>query len=149
MAIARGKSYQDHANAPMLTVRDLEFYKDVRTGGILPARLETLYPLSDADFSGLPPTVIVTAECDPLSSDGETYRDRILAAGGRAWWHEEPGLVHGYLRARRTVARARNSFARITAAVAMLGRSEWAVETLAHDPEKAADFSGEDHATNI
>ena len=37
-----GKSYQDHANAPMLTVRDLEFYKDVRMEGILPARLETL-----------------------------------------------------------------------------------------------------------
>ena len=48
-------------------------------------------------FLRLPPTVIVTAECDPLSSDGEAYRDRILAAGGKAWWFEEPGLVHGYL----------------------------------------------------
>jgi acetyl esterase len=128
-----GRSYQDHANAPMLTVRDLEFYKDIRTSGIVRTRIETLYPLSDTDFSGLPPTVIVTAECDPLSSDGETYRDRILSAGGKAWWHEEPGLVHGYLRARRTVGRARASFGRIASAVAMLGRGEWSTESLAED----------------
>ncbi len=118
-------SYQNHANAPMLTVRDLEFYKDIRTGGIAPSKLATLYPLADRDFSGLPPTVVITAQCDPLSSDGETYRDRILAAGGKAYWHEEPGLVHGYLRARHTVARARESFSRIVAAVSKLGRGEW------------------------
>ena len=45
----------------------------------------------DSDFAGLPPTVIVTAQCDPLSSDGEAYRDRIVAAGGRAAWREEAG----------------------------------------------------------
>ncbi len=121
-------SYQNHANAPMLTVRELEFYKDIRTGGLAPSRLETLYPLADHDFSGLPPTVLITAQCDPLSSDGEAYRDRILAAGGKAKWHEEPGLVHGYLRARHTVARARESFSRIVEAVAMLGRGEWPAE---------------------
>lgn len=120
-----GRSYVEHANAPMLTVRDLEFYSDVRTGGVLPADLSTLYPLADKDFSSLPPTVVITAQCDPLSSDGEFYRDRILAAGGKAWWHEEPGLVHGYLRARHTVGRARASFARILEGLAVLGRGGW------------------------
>ena len=76
-------------------------------------------------FRRLPPTVIVTAECDPLSSDGETYRDRILAAGGKAWWFEEPGLVHGYLRGRHTVGRARASFSRIVDAVSALGKGQW------------------------
>ena len=85
----------------------------------------TLEPLRDMDFSGLPPTVIVTAECDPLSSDGEDYRDRILAAGGRAHWLEEPRLTHSFLRARTTVPRAAEAFAHIIAAVAALGRREW------------------------
>ena len=85
----------------------------------------TFSPLRGSNFSGLPPTLIITAECDPLSSDGEAYRDRIVAAGGRACWFEEPGLVHGYLRARHTVGRARASFTRITAAVTALGRGEW------------------------
>ncbi len=82
-------------------------------------------PLADADFSNLPPTVIITAECDPLSSDGEAYWSRISAAGGKAWWFEEPGLVHGYLRARHTVGRARASFSRIVDAASALGKGEW------------------------
>ncbi len=118
-------SYVRHAEAPMLTMRDLEFYKHIRTGGADRTGDVTLSPLADADFANLPPTVLITAECDPLSSDGEAYRDRVVAAGGRAWWHEEPGLVHGYLRARNMVGRARASFSRIVDAVSTLGRGAW------------------------
>jgi acetyl esterase len=118
-------SYVKHAEAPMLTVRDLEFYKHIRTGGVDRTGDITLAPLADIDFSNLPPTVLITAECDPLSSDGKTYRDRIVAAGGRAYWFEEPGLVHGYLRARHTVGRARASFTRIVDAVTALGQGDW------------------------
>jgi acetyl esterase len=120
-----GGSFAVHAEAPMLTLRDLHFYRDIRTGGEDRSSDPTMFPLADVDFAGLPPTVIVTAQCDPLSSDGEAYRDRILQAGGKAWWHEEAGLVHGYLRARHTVGRARESFARIVAAATALGRREW------------------------
>ncbi|CAN7245360.1 alpha/beta hydrolase [Aminobacter sp. LjRoot7] len=118
-------SYVSHAEAPMLTMRDLEFYKDIRTGGEDRTGDITLSPLADGDFANLPPTVVITAECDPLSSDGEAYGERIVAAGGKAFWCEEPGLVHGYLRARHTVTRARESFTRIVDAVAVLGRGEW------------------------
>jgi acetyl esterase len=118
-------SYVEHAEAPMLTLRDIEFYRDVRTGGDANPGDVTLSPLADSDFSGLPPTVIVTAECDPLSSDGETYRDCILAAGGKAWWFEEPGLVHSFLRGRHTIARARAGFVRIADAVSVLGKRQW------------------------
>jgi acetyl esterase len=118
-------SYARHAEAPMLTVRDLVFYKDIRTGGADFSSDPTYMPLADPDLSGMPPTVVITAECDPLSSDGEAYRDRILAAGGKALWREEAGLVHGYLRARHTVQRARESFSRIVDAVAKLGAGNW------------------------
>ncbi|AMX96249.1 alpha/beta hydrolase [Mesorhizobium sp. M7A.F.Ca.US.014.04.1.1] len=118
-------SYVKHAEAPMLTVRDLEFYKHIRTGGQDRSGDATLAPLADTDFSNLPETVLITAECDPLSSDGETYRDLIITAGGHATWFEEPGLVHGYLRARHTVGRARTSFTRIVGAVTALGQGDW------------------------
>jgi acetyl esterase len=118
-------SYVSHAEAPMLTMRDLEFYKHIRSGGEDRTGDITLSPLADADFANLPPTVVITAECDPLSSDGEAYGQRIVAAGGKAFWHEEPGLVHGYLRARHTVTRARQSFTNIVDAAAALGRGEW------------------------
>lgn len=118
-----GRSYADHAEAPMLTVRDLDFYRDIRGGP--PAPDPTREPLADTDFSGLPPTVVVTAECDPLSSDGELYRDRIVAAGGRAIWREESGLVHSFMRGRKTVVRAAEAFARIAADLGALGRGVW------------------------
>lgn len=121
---ARG-SYVTHADAPMLTVRDLLYYKDIRSGGADVSKDVSFQPMRDPDFSSLPPTVIVTAECDPLSSDGAEYRDRVRAAGGRAVSFEERGLVHGYLRARHTVGRARQSFTRIVQAVRALGRGEW------------------------
>jgi acetyl esterase len=85
----------------------------------------TLWPLADADFANLPPTVIVSAECDPLSSDGQAYCERMAADGGRCAWFNEKGLVHGYLRARHTVGRARTSFTRIAEAVKLLGSGEW------------------------
>jgi acetyl esterase len=118
-------SYVTHADAPMLTMRDLSFYRDIRTDGRDYSRDPSYAPLADTDFTGLPPTVVITAECDPLSSDGEAYRDRMLASGGKAWWHEEAGLVHAFLRARHTVARARESFTRIIDSIKMLGRQEW------------------------
>jgi acetyl esterase len=119
------RSYREHAEAPMLTVRDLDFYATIRGGSSGDA---TQSPLADTDFSALPPTVAITAQCDPLSSDGEAYRGRILAAGGKAWWHEEQGLVHGYLRGRHTVGRAGASFSRIVEAVSALGRGSWPYE---------------------
>ncbi|MER9233813.1 alpha/beta hydrolase [Mesorhizobium sp. M0622] len=118
-------SYVEHAGAPLLTLRDIEFYRHIRSGKGQSLDDPTFSPLSDTDFSGLPPTVIVTAQCDPLSSDGEAYRDRILAGGGKAWWREEPRLVHSFLRARKTVPRAGQAFERIIAAIAALGGGKW------------------------
>lgn len=118
-------SYIEHADAPLLSLHDIAFYRDVRSAKRQSSGDPTFSPLRDTDFSGLPPTVIVTAECDPLSSDGETYRDRLVASGGKARWHEEPRLVHSFLRARATVPAAAEAFGRIIAAVAALGRGEW------------------------
>jgi acetyl esterase len=118
-------SYVDHADAPHLSVRDLGFYAQLRSGGAHVDDDPRFAPLRDRDFSGLPPCVIVTAQCDPLSSDGEAYRDAIVGAGGRALWIEEPGLIHGYLRARGMSDRAAASFGRILVAVRDLGRQEW------------------------
>lgn len=123
-------SYITHAEAPLLNRRDLEFYRGIRARGDDVTGNPRAAPLADTDFTGLPPSVIISAECDPLSDDGRDYRDRILAAGGRAVWFNEKGLVHGYLRARNTVKRARDSFTRIVEAVDALGRGQWPYQTI-------------------
>lgn len=121
-------SYIEHANAPLLTLDDVLFYQTVRCEGEVPLGDPTFAPLQDRDFSGLPPTVAVTADCDPLRDDGSAYCDRISAAGGLAHWINEPGLVHGYLRARTTVQRAADSFERISVAIEALGQGIWSYD---------------------
>lgn len=119
-------SYVEHAHAPELTAADLALYETVRSGGATPPEGDPRYaPLHDTDFTGLPPTVILTAECDPLASDGESYRDVIRTAGGRAAWINGKGLVHGCLRARHCSTRAGVFFDQIIDAVDALGRGRW------------------------
>jgi acetyl esterase len=112
-------SYLTHARAPMLSRDDVLFYQTIRQAA---PDDPTAAPLRDTDFTRLPPTLAIGAECDPLADDARDYAARITAAGGQATWVQEPGLVHGYLRARHDVPRAAASFARITAAITAMGK---------------------------
>ncbi|UWR24218.1 alpha/beta hydrolase [Sulfitobacter sp. S190] len=119
-------SYVTHAHAPELTLADIVKYDRIRAGGAHEVELDPRYaPLSDLNFGNMPPSVLITAACDPLASDGETYRDRVLAAGGKAVWFNEDGLVHGCLRARHSSARAAKLFGRVIAAITDLGQGDW------------------------
>ncbi len=118
-------SYLTHAHAPMLTLDDMLHYKDIRCEKDTQINDPTFAPLNDIDFTALPATVVFTAACDPLADDGEHYCSAILNAGGKAYCLNETGLVHGYLRARASVDRAKDSFDRIIAAAISLAKGEW------------------------
>lgn len=119
------KSFIIHSNAPLLSTKDMLYYKKIRCENDVPEDDATFAPLNDEDFSNLPPTIVFTAACDPLVDDGEKYCEKITNSGGLAKWINEAGLVHGYLRARSEVARARNSFERIAFAAASLAQKKW------------------------
>jgi acetyl esterase len=121
-------SYLTHAHAPMLSRDDVLFYKDIRHGGPPPEDDATVYPLRDTHFAGLPPTLTIGAQCDPLADDARDYAAKIRAAGGQAQWVEERGLVHGYLRARASVPRAAASFTRIVETISAFAAGRWPFE---------------------
>jgi len=116
------QSYVEHANAPELSTADVEFYRELVTGGVDHSKNPKCAPLGDSDFSGLPTTYTFGAACDPLLDDSRIYCEKINAAGGEAYFTEEAGLVHGYLRARHSVKRASDSFKRIIQACKALER---------------------------
>jgi acetyl esterase len=118
-------SYLTHALAPMLTRDDVLFYKNIRHGAPPPQGDVTVSPLQDMDFSDLPPTLAISAQCDPLADDARDYAAKVTAARGKALWIEEPGLVHAYLRARHTVPRAAASFTRIVEALTAMAQNRW------------------------
>ncbi|WP_299879657.1 alpha/beta hydrolase [uncultured Sulfitobacter sp.] len=119
-------SFVEHAHAPELTAADVVAYRILRFGVADPPAGDPRYfPLQDRDLSGLPSTVILTVECDPLASNGPAYRDAVRAAGGQAEWINGKGLVHGCLRARHCSVRAGAFFDQIVDAVDALGQGRW------------------------
>jgi len=88
----------------------------------------TLNPLFVNDYSHIPVTICFAAECDPLHDDSVDYCSAINAGDAasvsidcsvvnKARCVSEPGLVHGYLRARHRSDRARQSFSAIVEAL--------------------------------
>lgn len=53
-------------------------------------------PLLCPSLRGLPPTVVVTAEHDPLRDEAERYAGRVTAEGGAAHLRRWAGMVHGF-----------------------------------------------------
>lgn len=117
-----GRSMVLHADAPLLSRADCTFYRDIRVGGNADLLADPrCCPLRAEHFAQLPATVAFAAECDPLADEAASYVEAIRNDGGTARFVLETGLVHGYLRARHSVGRARRSFARIVSAIADLG----------------------------
>jgi len=54
-------------------------------------------PLLGRDFAGLPATVVVTAENDPLCDEGERYAEQVVAAGGVAHVQRWDAMLHGFV----------------------------------------------------
>jgi acetyl esterase len=54
-------------------------------------------PIKRADLSGLPPALIVTAECDPLRDEGELYGRNLEQAGVPATIRRYESAAHGFV----------------------------------------------------
>ena len=74
-------------------------------------------PLSQTDFTELPPAVIVTAGFDPLRDEGRAYAEKLQAAGVRARLVEFPAQIHDFLRRAHLFEKAREAFPKIAQAL--------------------------------
>ena len=85
------------AKAPMLTLDEVRFFRSIAfdAGGNEALAL----PLDESDLTGLPPTVLLPAEIDPLCDDCTVLADRLMRAGKEVVLLSGTGLVHGALRA--------------------------------------------------
>jgi acetyl esterase len=69
-------------------------------------------PLLAPDLHGLPPALIITAECDPVRDGGEHYGQRLLEAGVPATVSRYDGMAHGFMHLRTVVpTQANQAFA--------------------------------------
>lgn len=89
-------SRTENAEGYFLTAENMKFYTAMYLGKPEDALHPHVSPLHSADLKGLPPTLVLTAEYDPLRDEGKALADRLRSEGVDITYLPGPGLTHGY-----------------------------------------------------
>jgi acetyl esterase len=108
-------SYREYATGYMLTREAMVWYWDQYLPSVRDRAHPHVSPLRASDLAGLPPALVVTAECDVLRDEAEAYAARLAAAGVATHLVRYDGLIHGFLRRTAMFDRARIALAEIGA----------------------------------
>ncbi|MEV0589048.1 alpha/beta hydrolase [Nonomuraea sp. NPDC050310] len=87
-------SIERYATGHLITAEDLYWCRAAYLGPHSPAH-PLASPLHAPTLAGLPPALIVSAECDPLADDGRRYAERLVASRVKAEFRLFEGHVHG------------------------------------------------------
>lgn len=108
-------SVRDNGEDYLLTARRMqefiEMYKGESTAGPSPY----FAPLLAGDFSGQPPTLLITAEYCPLRDEGEDYADKLGSAGVVVRLCRVPDALHNFFCLSEKFPAVRQSFEEICA----------------------------------
>jgi acetyl esterase/lipase len=103
------------ADAPMLCLDDIYYMHELADRLAGPPRDAYRVPAYASDLSGLPPAIVVTAECDPTRDWGERYANRLREARIQVTITRYPGMYHGFLMRSDATARGRLAIAEVGA----------------------------------
>jgi acetyl esterase len=87
---------QEIAGRPTLTDERMQYFDRLYFRSPDDARSTLASPFLTHDLSGLPPALIITAEHDPLASEGAAYAARLRDAGVEATHICYDGMIHGF-----------------------------------------------------
>ncbi len=110
-------SYRENATGRGLTRAAMQWFWGHYAPDV--ARRDEPYasPLGAKDLRGLPPAILVAAECDPLRDEGRAYAHRLRGDGVAVATLEYPGMVHSFMSWSAVVATARRAFVEVGAAL--------------------------------
>jgi len=116
--LAREPSRFEFASGYLIEEATMERYWALyRSEGLSPDD-PRVAPLRGSDFAALPPTLIHTAEFDPLKGEGAALARAIVGVGGEARCLEHAGLIHHFYGLTGVIPAAKTALARIGADLA-------------------------------
>jgi acetyl esterase len=114
-AFDRWPSYRERGTGYILDRALMRWYFDQYWPQDGTSATPYLVPLAATDLSGLPPTLMVTAEFDPLRDEGIAYVKRLAEAGVAVEHVHAADQMHGFLLLERAVPSAGALVERIAA----------------------------------
>jgi len=102
-------SYREWGDGPGLTRAQMEWYWD---NYVDPEGRSQPYvsPIHASTLAGVAPAFVVTAEADPLQSEGEAYADRLVADGVLATHRMYAGMHHGFMNLTQMFPKSKQAF---------------------------------------
>ena len=89
-------SVHEKASGYSLTTRHMHDYTEMYARGNADRESPYFAPMKAGSFEGLPETLVITAENDPLRDEGEAFAKRISDAGGNSSYSRIAGAEHGF-----------------------------------------------------
>ena len=100
-------SYRENATGFVLSTEDMRWFWKHYLSREEQGREPMASPLMAKSLADLPPALVITAGCDPLRDEGETYAARLRDAGVAVTLTQYPGMFHGFLRMTRILDQSR------------------------------------------
>jgi|HubBroStandDraft_1064217.scaffolds.fasta_scaffold13826_3 acetyl esterase len=114
-------SYREFAEGYYLTRAEMEWFRGHYLARTEDAQSPYASPLLAPDLRGLPPALVITAECDPLRDEGEAYARRLAEAGVEATCTRYAGMIHPFFSLGGVFSQGRRAIEQVAAAVRSLG----------------------------
>lgn len=89
-------SVRENGEGYLLTAVKMQDYIELYKSGDGDLLNPLFAPLMEKKLGGMPRTLILTAEFDPLRDEGEEYGRRLKEAGNQVEIHRIPDALHGY-----------------------------------------------------
>jgi acetyl esterase len=110
-------SYREFAEGYNLTRSEMDWFRDCYLARPEDGHHPHASPLLAADLRGLPPALVITAECDVLRDEGEAYARRLEQAGVPVTCTRYPGMIHPFLSMPGALTQARKAIKQVSNAI--------------------------------
>jgi len=90
------ESYREHATGYGLSTQAMKWFWGQYLQGDSHNTNPYAVPMVANNFSNLAPAIIITAQYDPLLSDGQRYAELLQRDGSHVVYREYAGMIHGF-----------------------------------------------------